>query len=131
MSSPQPISHYEILEQLGAGGMGVVWKARDTRLGRYAALKFLPPARLADPESRRRFIHEAQTASALNHPNIVTIYEIGSEAGADFIAMELVGGKPLDRLIGHKGLALTDALAYAIQIAEALTAAHAAGIVHR
>ncbi|HYW42856.1 MAG TPA: protein kinase [Bryobacteraceae bacterium] len=133
--SGQAFSHYRVVEKLGVGGMGVVWKARDTRLDRFVALKLLPAARMNDPERKRRFVQEARTASALNHPNIVTIYEI-DQAGpaghsADFIAMEFVPGKTLDQLIAHKGLRLNDALQHAIQVADALAAAHAAGIVHR
>ena len=129
------ISHYRVIGQLGAGGMGVVWKARDTRLDRLVALKVLPAAKMSDPERKRRFVQEAKTASALNHPNIVTIYEI-DQAGpegrlADFIAMEFLPGKALDGLIPRKGLRLKEALQYAIQVADALAAAHAAGIVHR
>src|SRR6202163_2639696 len=125
------ISHYRILDKLGAGGMGVVWKARDTRLDRFVALKFLPAAKMTDPERKRRFVQEARPASALNHPNIITIYDIDQADGADFIAMEFVPGKALDRLIARKGLRLNEALQYAIQVADALAAAHAAGIVHR
>jgi serine/threonine protein kinase/Tol biopolymer transport system component len=133
------ISHYRVIEKLGAGGMGVVWKARDTRLDRFVALKVLPPAKMGDPERKRRFVQEAKAASALNHPNIITIYDIG-QAGAgpggaphpaDFIAMELVPGKALDQLIARKGLRLNETIDYAIQVADALAAAHAAGIVHR
>ena len=127
--------HYRIVEKLGGGGMGIVWKARDTRLDRFVALKFLPAAKMTDPERKRRFVLEARAASALNHPNIVTIYDIG-QAGpeghpADFIAMELVPGKALDQLIPRKGLRLNETIDYAIQVADALAAAHAAGIVHR
>ena len=129
------ISHYRIVEKLGVGGMGIVWKARDPRLDRFVALKFLPAAKVSDPERQRRFVQEARAASALNHPNIITIHEIdhsGPEGhAADFIAMEFVPGKALDRLIPRKGLRLNDALDYAIQVADALAAAHAAGIVHR
>src|SRR5580704_12376196 len=127
----QTISHYRILEKLGAGGMGVVWKARDTRLDRFVALKFLPAAKMTDPERKRRFVQEARAASALNHPNIITIYDIDQADGADCIAMEFVSGKALDQLISCKGLRLKEALQYAIQVADALAAAHAAGIVHR
>ncbi len=95
---------YEIVARIGAGGMGVVWKARDTRLDRFVALRFLPADRMGDPDRRQRFAQEARTASALNHPNMVTIYEIGQAEGADFIAMEFVPGKPLDRLIPRKGM---------------------------
>ncbi|MGO9256287.1 MAG: protein kinase domain-containing protein [Bryobacteraceae bacterium] len=131
----QTISHYRVIEKLGAGGMGVVWKARDTRLDRFVALKVLPAAKTSDPERKRRFVQEAKTASALNHPNIITIYEI-DQAGpeghaADFIAMEFVPGKALAQLIPRKGLRLNETLNYAIQVADALAAAHAASIVHR
>ncbi len=129
--SPQPISHYEILDKLGEGGMGVVWKARDTRLNRLVAIKTLPAGKLADEGRQRRFIQEAQAASALNDPNIVTIYEIASENGADFIAMEYVDGKTLGQLIPKRGMRLEETLRYAIQMAGALAKAHAAGIVHR
>jgi len=129
--SPQPISHYEILDKLGEGGMGVVWKARDARLNRLVALKTLPADKLADEGHRRRFIQEAQAASALNDPNIVTIYDIASEDGTDFIVMEYVDGKTLGQLIPKRGMRLEETLRYAIQIAGALAQAHAAGIVHR
>jgi serine/threonine protein kinase/Tol biopolymer transport system component len=125
------ISHYRIGEQLGQGGMGVVWKARDTALDRYVAFKVLSSAKMSDPEYKRRFVQEAKAASALNHPNIITVYEIGQAEGVDFIAMEFVPGKTLDQLIQRKGLRLAGALDYAIQVADALAAAHAAGIVHR
>jgi serine/threonine protein kinase len=123
--------HYRILENLGEGGMGVVYKALDTHLDRLVAIKVLPPERIADIERKRRFVQEAKSASALNHPNIITIYDIASENGVDFIAMEYVPGKPLDRLISRKGLALGEVLKYSIQISDALAAAHAAGIIHR
>ena len=125
------ISHYRILEKLGEGGMGVVYKARDTHLDRNVALKILPPDKVADPERRRRFVQEARAASALSHPGIVTIYDIDNAGGVYFIAMEYVPGKTLDRLIGRKGLPLETALGYAVQIADALARAHGAGIVHR
>jgi serine/threonine protein kinase/Tol biopolymer transport system component len=125
------ISHYHVIEKLADGGMGAVWKARDTRLDRYVALKLLHAATLADPEHKRRFIQEARAASALNHPNIITIHDIDQADGADFIAMEFVPGKSLARLIPRKGLRLKQAIDYAIQAADALAAAHAAGIVHR
>jgi eukaryotic-like serine/threonine-protein kinase len=125
------ISHYEIVEQLGEGGMGVVYKARDTRLNRFVALKVLPHDKVADAERKRRFIQEAQAASALNHSNIITIHDIGQDGGVDFIAMEYVAGKTLDRLIPKSGMRLAEVLKYAIQIANALARAHAAGIIHR
>jgi serine/threonine protein kinase len=125
------ISHYEVLEKLGEGGMGVVWKARDTRLDRFVALKLLPAGKIKDDDRKRRFSQEAKAASALNHPHIVTIYDIDSGDGEDFIAMEFVPGKTLDQLIPKKGLRINEALKYAIQVADALAAAHAAGIVHR
>jgi serine/threonine protein kinase len=125
------ISHYEVIEKLGEGGMGVVYKARDTRLNRFVAIKVLPPERIADPERKRRFVQEARSASALNHPHIITIHDIGSENGADFIAMEYLEGKTLGQMIPPKGLAPREALNYAVQIADALAAAHAKGIVHR
>ncbi|HLK68307.1 MAG TPA: protein kinase [Bryobacteraceae bacterium] len=127
----QTISHYRIVEKLGEGGMGVVWKARDMRLDRFVALKHLTADRMNDPERKKRFVQEARAASALNHPNIVTIYDIGQEHGTDFIAMEYVPGKALNQLIPRKGMRLNEALKYAIEVADALTAAHAAGIVHR
>jgi Tol biopolymer transport system component/tRNA A-37 threonylcarbamoyl transferase component Bud32 len=125
------ISHYEITEKLGEGGMGVVYKARDTRLKRFVALKVLPAEKVTDAERKQRFIQEARSASALNHPNIVTVYDIGQVDGVDFIAMEYVEGKTLDELIGRKGLKLNETLKYCIQMADALAKAHAAGIVHR
>jgi len=125
------ISHYEILATLGEGGMGVVYHARDMRLGRSVALKMLHPARSADPERRRRFIQEAKAASALNHPNIVTIYDFDEEAGSDFIVMEHVVGTPLSQAIPRTGMPVSEALAVAIPIADALAKAHRAGIVHR
>jgi Tol biopolymer transport system component/predicted Ser/Thr protein kinase len=125
------LCQYEILAPLGAGGMGEVYKARDSRLNRLAALKVLPPSKMADPDRRARFIQEAQAASALNHPHIVTIYGIDREADADFIAMEYIQGRTLEQAIGRRALKLQDLLRIGIEIADALTAAHAAGIVHR
>jgi eukaryotic-like serine/threonine-protein kinase len=125
------LTHYQILDMLGQGGMGVVYKARDSRLNRLVALKILPPEKIRDLNRRARFIQEARAASALNHPNIITIYEIDSDGDTDFMVMELVSGKTLDEVIGRHGLKLTDTLRYSIQIADALAAAHAAGIVHR
>jgi len=127
----QTVGHYSILDKLGEGGMGAVYKARDLRLERFVALKFLPTDKMADEERRRRLALEAKAASALNHPNIITIHEIGEHEGHTFIVMELVDGKPLNELIPRKGMRLTEALRIAVQAADALTAAHAAGIVHR
>ena len=125
------LSHYEILDRIGEGGMGVVYKARDTHLDRLVAIKILPADKVSNADRRRRFVQEARAASALNHPGIVTIHDIAEEHGVDFIAMELVAGRTLDRVIPRGGLRLRDALDYGIQIADALAAAHAGGIVHR
>jgi serine/threonine protein kinase len=125
------ILHYEIVEKLGEGGMGVVYKARDTHLDRFVAIKVLPPERVADSERKRRFIQEAKAASALNHPNIVTVHDITQDQSIDFIVMEHVAGKTLGQLIPRKGLPLNQTLKYAVQIADALAKAHAKGIVHR
>jgi Tol biopolymer transport system component/predicted Ser/Thr protein kinase len=125
------VSHYEILAKLGEGGMGVLYKAHDSRLGRLVALKILRPDKVADPERRRRFVQEARAASALNHPHIVTVYDIGETDGVHFIAMEHVEGTTLADRIGRRGLPLGDALRHAAQIADALAQAHAKGIVHR
>jgi len=125
------LSHYEILEKLGQGGMGAVYKARDTRLGRLVAIKVLLPGKASDPERRQRFMQEAKAASALNHPNIVTVHDIGSEDGVDFIVMEYIAGKPLNQVIPRQGMRLAEALECAIPIADGLAKAHAAGIVHR
>jgi serine/threonine protein kinase len=125
------MSHYRILEKLGSGGMGVVYKARDEHLDRFAALKLLPPERLTDPERRLRFVQEAKAASALNHPNIIHIYDVTESEGTLFLAMEYVPGRTLGQLIGLKGLPLNDALKYAAQIADGLAKTHSAGIVHR
>jgi eukaryotic-like serine/threonine-protein kinase len=125
------LGHYRIESQTGQGGMGVVYRARDTQLDRPVAIKLLRADAVADPDRKRRFIQEARAASALNHPNIVTIYHIGSDGAADFIAMEFVGGRSLDQVISGRSLPLPEALRHAIQIALALGAAHDAGIVHR
>ena len=130
----EPGSHigpYVVEARVGGGGMGVVYRARDTRLDRLVALKILTAARASDAESRRRFLQEARAASALNHPNIVTIYDIGSESGIDYLAMEMVDGKPLDRLIPRGGMPLGELLGCAAQAADALAKAQQAGIVHR
>jgi Tol biopolymer transport system component/predicted Ser/Thr protein kinase len=125
------ISHYELIEKVGEGGMGVVYKARDTQLDRLVAIKVLPADKVANPDRKLRFVQEAKAASALNHPNIVTIHEIGSDDGADFIVMELIAGRTLDHLIPRGGLKPAEVLKYAIPVADALARAHAAGIVHR
>src|SRR5437660_3849664 len=125
------IAHYLVVERLGQGGMGVVYKARDTHLDRSVALKVLPPDRVADPERKRRFALEAKAASALNHPNIVHIYDIANADGIDYIAMELVEGKTLGDAIGRLGLRTDQVLKYGLQIADALAKSHAAGIIHR
>src|SRR5580692_4561930 len=125
------ISHFEILEKLGEGGMGVVYCARDLKLDRLAALKILQPEQMFNPRRRARFVGEAKAASALNHPNIVTIHEIETADGVDYIAMEYVRGSTLRELIPSGGMHLADALNYANQIAAGLAAAHGAGIVHR
>ena len=127
----QRLLHYEIIEVLGQGGMGTVYQARDTRLNRLVALKVFARDRILDVEKRQRFIQEAQVASSLNHPHIVTIYDIGQADGDWFIAMEYVPGQPLSKAIPYKGMPLDEVLRYAIQIADALACAHAAGIIHR
>ena len=127
----QLLGHYRIEAKLGEGGMGVVYKARDTQLDRPVAIKVLPAERVGDPERKRRFVQEAKAASALNHPNIVHIYGIDTASGVDFIAMEYVEGKILNEMIGLKGMKTRETLGYAVQIADALATAHAAGIVHR
>ncbi len=127
----QRLLHYKVIEKLGEGGMGVVYKARDTHLDRFVAIKVLPPEKVSDPTRKARFIQEAKAASALNHPNIITVHDISSENGIDFMVMEYVDGKTLDQLIPRKGMRLNEALKVAIQIADALARAHAAGIIHR
>src|SRR5436190_22608563 len=127
----QTLHHYRIVSKLGEGGMGVVYKAHDTHLDRPVAIKVLSPDKVADPARKRRFVQEAKAASALNHPNIVTIHDVSSRNGMDFIVMEWIEGKTLGELIPPKGLRPAQALHYAVQIADALAKAHGAGILHR
>ena len=125
------VGPYRIEAKIGQGGMGVVYRAWDTRLDRRIALKVLRPEQLNDPVHRQRLVREARAASALNHPNIVTVHDVGSDRDIDFIAMENVEGRPLDEIVPPAGLPPKQVLAYAMQIAGALAGAHAAGIVHR
>jgi serine/threonine protein kinase len=125
------ISHYRVIEKLGAGGMGDIYKAQDARLNRTVAIKVLTNASAGDSDRRRRFIQEAQAASGLNHPNIITIYDIVSEDDSEYMVMELVSGKTLADLIPRGGVGVAKTLQYSTQMADALRAAHAAGIVHR
>ncbi len=127
----QTVSHYAFLEKLGSGGMGEIYKARDSRLNRIVAVKVLAPGRTRDPQRRRRFIQEAQAASALNHPNIVTIHDILPEGDTQYMVMEHVAGKTLHQLIAAGPIPVPEVLRLAIQMANALAAAHGAGIIHR
>src|SRR5215467_7527730 len=125
------ISHYRVLERLGEGAMGVVYKAEDTKLGRFVALKFLAEQLSDDPQALLRFERESRAASALNHPNICTIYDVNEHADLPFIVMEYVEGRTLDKLIAHGGLELSQVLRYAVDIADAFAKAHAAAVIHR
>ena len=131
LEAGQKLSHYRLVEKIGEGGMGVVWKVRDEKLRRDVALKVLPAELVEDPERRRRLVREARSAAAINHPNIATVHEVDEAEGTVFIAMELVAGETLRSLIGGEPLAIPEALRIATEIAEGLVAAHQAAVIHR
>jgi serine/threonine protein kinase len=131
LTPDQRLLHYRILGKIGEGGMGEVYKAKDSRLGRYVAIKRLPPGTAQDEKAKQRLLREARSASALNHPNIVVIYAIEEADGSDFIVMELVEGETLKAMIGRGLLELPRLLDVGAQVAEALAAAHSIGLIHR
>ena len=131
LDAGKKLGPYEILAPLGAGGMGEVYRARDTRLERTVAIKVLPAYLSSDPDLRARFEQEAKSISRLQHPNICVLYDVGSQQGIDFMVMEYVTGKTLDKFVPPGGLPAELALKYALQVADALGCAHAAGVVHR
>src|SRR3954454_1847973 len=125
------VAHYEVLDKLGSGGMGVVYRARDVELQRLVAIKFLPDELMQDEEALARFRSEARAASALNHPGICTIYEVGDDSGRPYLVMELLNGESLQALIARGSIDLNTILSFGIEVADALDAAHVEGIVHR
>jgi serine/threonine protein kinase len=127
----QTLGQYQVLEKLGEGGMGIVYKARDVRLGRIVAIKCLAGKHITDLRLHQRFFQESRAASSLNHPNIVTVYELFTEGESDYLVMEYINGKTVERIISSKRLQTGELLEYAVQIADALAAAHASGIIHR